>query len=1831
MGVGLLNAVINGLNIVKRALTLVPFCFFQILSAASISNTATMDYISPESLAYSIDSNTVTTTVVPNPSPATIEIYRYSPASSETHLANNTQCFDGNSFVASPAPINRGTPLNNAAPLPITKASAFKSGEVMFVGVTDLNRNTDPLVREIVEVKVITSNGDKETLKLQESAPDSSFFIGAVNTRREPPALAANDCYLTINSGVDLEFDYQDAFFPTDTATASVLVDPFGVVFNSITGALQDGITVTIINDATGLPADVFDDDGVTPYPNVVVTGSTVVSGPNTYQMPSGGYRFPLLASGNYRLVLTNVTDGFQWPTIVDLADLQKLRQSNGLPFAVNPGYDGNAFNLPVGPPLNIDIPIDPNFADLILKKTTSKSQVSPGDFLKYEISIENIGIIVSKDVLLEDKLPLGFKYKKSSLRIGGTKVTDPEMSADGRELKIPLGDMAVGGTRQISYITEVSVQAREGRAVNKAQASRSNGQSSNEDQVSVQVRNAFYASHAVVVGQIYETSSCDFNVKSTTFNHQGVEKVKVYMEDGTYVISDKDGRFHFQKVDPGTHVVQVDESTLPENSELIKCDQNTRTAGRANSRFIDVQGGAIWRTDFYVRTKQDSIISLDYRYHGEVYDKNNNVPSPELIYMLDLSAKEEINDLKATFALPFGLEMVPSSAEWNGSHIEESLEGSHYNFSLNKLSSYESGVLSLKAIRRDREYFQPSACLRDDYLSDVHLEYNTQSYEGRVALDTQTSTCNNPEATKGQTEKVPNISKFEDIFVLDDLQASGGGRNWLEDQGPGLSVLFPQVGHNPRAPSTRVVVKYGLNEKVQLKINGEEVSNRFIINIQNDQSKQIEIKEWKGVPLIEGLNVIEAFTLDKSGNILDEVSRTINFANLPSRIVFVPEKSKIVANGIDKPRIAIRVLDKDGKPVRRGVKGTFRVNAPYVAAQFEEFSQKKQLSSLEKYEPEYFVYTDDGLAFIELSATEIAGEAQLSFFLKDQPDTLVNVWLTPEVKDWIVVGFADGTVGHKTLTGNMESLPDGRTGDQDLDVDGQIKFYAKGRVKGEWILTAAFDSKKEIEFKQDRFKGIIDPNEFYTLYSDGSIQKNDSTSSHKVYLKIEKSKFFALFGDYDTGLSDTELSRYNRSFTGFKSEYSSKHMGFRVFAAEQDSRYFREELQGRGESFQYRLARGDVLVNSEKIKLEERDRFRSDKIVKSQTFTRHIDYNINYRNGTIEFKQRIDSFKNFNPQFLVIEYETLTPITDDHAYGGRVEGRLLEDKVKVGFTNLTEQEDQQKSQLNGLDVRIKFSEDSLLTLEAAESSSKVNSSDLDGYAYRSEFNYRGKKLETNIYLKKTEDSFGLGQQALSELGSVKAGTNTTVHYSDKLDQLISYAHQEQHESGNTQGVASTELRYRHKKGTYGLGLQRIDEKRDNQGLESNQVTANVTRNFINEKLELQLGIEQNITRDQSVDYPDRYLIQGKYKITDKTKVILAEEYSKGASRDTFTTRLGIESDPWSGGKITSSVNQSIAESGPRTFSNMGLSQSYQINKRWSIDGAIDISKTLREEEKEIVPINTSQPSTSGGFLGNNQFSEDYSIVSGGLTYKAAPWSWNIRAENRNGELEDRFGVATNFIRQLDQGITLSTSHSYFVSEFKEGAGGELYTGDFSLAYRPHDSRYTILDRIKYRYETVDNAQSIPIFGQETLRGAEDLTSSALINNFNLNRLSEKRRNQLSLFYGAKLVWDDFDGDKYSSFIDLWGVENRFDISEAWDIGVQAFIWNSWSADDQRYSFGPSIGWSPLTNSWVSVGYNFEGFEDRDFDAAKYTQQGIYLKLRVKFDEKSLGLKGSFE
>ena len=111
--------------------------------------------------------------------------------------------------------------------------------------------------------------------------------------------------------------------------------------------------------------------------------------------------------------------------------------------------------------------------------------------------------------------------------------------------------------------------------------------------------------------------------------------------------------------------------------------------------------------------------------------------------------------------------------------------------------------------------------------------------------------------------------------------------------------------------------------------------------------------------------------------------------------------------------------------------------------------------------------------------------------------------------------------------------------------------------------------------------------------------------------------------------------------------------------------------------------------------------------------------------------------------------------------------------------------------------------------------------------------------------------------------------------------------------------------------------------------------------------------------------------------------------------------------------------------------------------------------------------------------------------------------------------------------------------------------------------------------------------------------------------------------------YGAKYVTEKTAQDDADGFVHVVGADVSRRVTSAVDVGIRVEARQA-RGFETAYSAGPAVGWAPVSNTWVSVGYNIVGFHDRDFEEARYTRQGAYFTFRIKFDQTSLSQLSAF-
>ncbi|MDH5611780.1 MAG: OmpA family protein [Gammaproteobacteria bacterium] len=1897
----------------------------------SINNiaAATFDIGGP---ALVVNSNTVTVTSTIISTPSTITLYQYDPTGAGmVNLAAPTQFASsgppGTGFVVSPdptipLPAVGITTLDANAPISMNPVDVYHAGEPVFILLQDLDQNLNPGVQETIIVTVTSSTGDQEELILTETGVDTGIFIGYVQSASS--AVAAFNGVLSLGADDQITVNYVDQYDGTDSSVNSALVDPFGKVFKSNDGSLLDGIVVTLL-DGAGNPATVYGDDGISLYPNVITTGGSVTDASGTiYNFPAGGYRFPLLVPGDYQIVLT-VPAALTVPSQATIVDLQALPTA---PYALDANASfGNVFNVPAGPPMHVDVPVDPKFSYLLLNKSSSKDRAAIGDYIQYTLKLDNTDTVaIANNTVITDILPNGFRYQTSSVLVNGTAAADPIVSPDARNLQFNVGTLLPGESVEVKYVTEISSATANGKAINIAVAVDDLGVASNTAQSSVKIFEDLIKSRSFIVGKVINGECGDDDR-----NLPGFPDARIYMEDGSYVVTDKEGLYHFEGVVPGVHVVQLDTETIPDNLEIVACEENTRFAGNVYSQFVDVKGGTMWRANFYVRQKDPikDIASLSLE-----SDLNNE----EIKYTVNLSnGRIPVTNYRLMVILPEGVHYIAGSSSIESEQINEpEIIDNILVYRLGDMNSDWQKHLRLRARLRDKAdgeiitsamftvdtemkktvrsqavknklnvkrkkvenrdmvfqaHFKPMGTelterskkairliIGDLKGAEVTLNHVVGHTDGdRVAKRSSWLFSTNDDLSMGRAQAVSNFlvrdlgvnadkvklegrgsrepiatnatvegraknrraelyittkeitdpgsvvltvpksevasaeligqpvydidKKYNLVPQLDQSTISDYDEHWIKNAEPGTEWLMPKKDGSPVIPAVNIAVKYNPADKVELLQNGEPVNPLFNFGTITNKASTVARVYWQGIHLIKGENKFEFVVKDKDGVEKQRLTRLVTNSGSPVRAELVEEYSRLVADGNYSPVIALRLFDQNGHLVKPGAVGNYEVNAPYISKQEIDSLDNNHLTGLDRNSPRFQV-GDDGIALIELEPTTATGKVIIKLPFAGNQDQEIETWLRADLREWILVGLAEGTAGYRSVTGNMQGLSETDLEDKAY-TDGRIAFFAKGKVKGSWLITAAYDSEKGEYETDNRVNQLIDPDSYYTIYGDGTNQRYDASSAEKLYLKIERERFYALYGDYDSGLNVTELSKFSRRMTGFKSEMDTGLFSYTAFAAENRNKFIKDELPGDGTSGLYRFSNKDLVINSEKIIIETRDRFRSEVIIESKTLARHIDYNIDYQEGTIYFRQPILSRdSNFNPVFIVADYEVESPVKGGVTAGARAAVKLLDDVLEVGASAVHDATFAAESDLVGVDAKLAITDETKVKFEAASTDGDNAGVAVSGNAMLAEIEHNGEELQGRVYVKQQDAGFGMGQQSGSQTGTRKLGAEGRYKLTEKTS-VNALAYRE--ENLNTTAERNvTEANVAYAQEAYSLTAgARIarDTNGAGQAQDSDLLLLGATTKLFDNKLRLRANSENALSSaNASTDYPSRYIVGADYLLTPEIDLFAENEWTMGEMQDTEMTRLGVRATPWQGAQLNSSLTRDTLENGERTFASMGLTQSFRISEHWTGDVALDKSKTIREPG--AVPLNINVPIAQG------TANDDFTAVSTGLTYQAETYTVNTRLETRNAETENKVGAIVNWERKLIDGIAYAAATHLFDTERADGSSSMDTDIRLSLGYRPNSSNWITLDRLEYKLDEENSAQG------DTTRQRK------LVNNLVTNYKPD-HYNQLAINYGLKYVIDSFDGDEYNGTTQLLGTEYRHDFTRVVDFGVHAHTLHSGNANNFLYSTGASVGFQLARNIWLSLGYNFDGFEDRDFSAAGYTAQGPYLQFRMKFDQ----------
>ncbi len=1333
----------------------------------------------------------------------------------------------------------------------------------------------------------------------------------------------------------------------------------------------------------------------------------------------------------------------------------------------------------------------------LFVTKEASKSKASIGDFIKFKIKVTNNTNVKQKDITFVDDLPLGLKYKSGSFKVDGTKETP---IYNGNSLRFKIKSLDENRVVEITYIAQVTPIVNREEIVNIAYANSLQAGKSNIARAVIKIESDFFNQKGYLLGEVYYID------KNGT--KRGAPNVRLYLEDGRYSITDKDGRYHFIDLDNGTHVVGVDTDSIKNRFKLIKCNQDNRFANSLKSAFVDIKNGQMQRVDFCLKKLEKNfahpkletkLVKIDNKRVKLIFNLYANGLSNKEVYIklpkgLKVVDSKEAKKVDGIWILPLN-NSASIDLELKDSYIDDDIEAIFY-YDTKREQDKESPKISLGLIKRD---------------GNLHIVDSKKiiALDG-VLKDSKDVDYSWVKPTK--QESMPKYSKEE----IDSFKESA-------------KFVWPPKGWVPSLPSTRVAILIPKGGSVTLKLNGHKVDMVHYQGIFRGSNKNII--HFKGIDLVDGLNHFEAI-VKKGKKVIARLSRDIYLeSHAPASIEVLPKYSYLYADGIHSPIIAVRLRGKSGHLLRGGLVGAYDVNSPYEPLVKSNGKGRYEVDS-------------KGIAYIKLKPTYHSGKVVLNI-----NGLKVKTKLKAKDREWIIIGFGEATFGYETISKHLKK------GNSGFYKSGQLALFARGTIKGKWLLTIAYNNKKAKRELFDR----VDPNRYYTVYEDNSKSGNSAMSAKKFYIKLEKDDFYALFGDFKTGFNDTKLSIYNHAYSGFKSEYRYKNFLIKSFIAKSDKTNIREEIAPNGTKGYYYLKYKDIVVGSEEIAIETRDKDRDTIVIEKKELKPNVDYVIDYDLGRVYFSNPIYKHDlKGNPQYIVIKYQTKG--ANRYIYGAR--GVWENNKTKIGATYIKEQD---SFKLIGADLNIKINDKIKATFEIAKTT-KEDFNKTSSVAKLAQIEYRDKNISAKAYYKSVKSSFASSDIAKNSDYGVEIDKRLSKNYS------ISFMAHHQKVGKNSNSEAKTQLRYSDKNISASFGYKYSKSSGDKA---KHQLDIELSKK-INKRLSI------NFEHTQTFNFKDMTTsIGASYNRDKNSSYSLYLQRVKSRDKISYEIRTQAIYKPWRDATFKTSRVYRTSKDSTYLYDSYSLEQAFNFNKNTKATFGIEYDRSKNIKDR------------------------DYIALNGSVKYRDKNITSYLDIGYKVGSGDKSLNIDSGIYIQKSKELGLSFGIDYHKSWHNDEIIREI-NGKLSFVYRPLHGNLIILDR----FDLKDKLE---------IDSASKLRETKFINNMHINYLASTK-SRYGLQFGLKYAVDTFDNDEYKSLTAMLGLNGEWDIKDDLTFGIRGAILYGFNSNSMQDSLGIYAVKTLNKNMQIIAGYNFKGFRDEDFSNLNYHRQGLYLKFRIKFD-----------
>lgn len=1005
------------------------------------------------------------------------------------------------------------------------------------------------------------------------------------------------------------------------------------------------------------------------------------------------------------------------------------------------------------------------------------------------------------------------------------------------------------------------------------------------------------------------------------------------------------------------------------------------------------------------------------------------------------------------------------------------------------------------------------------------------------------------------------------------------------------LGFLHPVDSAVLSAPQVTVRVKGAAGSRLGLFVNGAPVAEERVGTRMLDESRGVQAKEYVGVALMPGINALELVQEDDFGNRRGMARIQVTVPGELARIEWELPAQGVPADGRGPALLRLKLLDEHGVAVTARTPVTLETSAG-----------RWRVADLNAAEPGVQIFVTGGVAELRLVPPNAPGKGTLRA-ASGRIRADADIVFSPALREMLAVGVVEGAFNLRRLSpgavqpagpgdGFEREIAHFAAGDAKQQAGARAALFLKGKVKGDYLLTLAYDSDKDT--REGVFRDIK-PDRFYPVYGDDAVNGFDARSSGRLFLRVDKGKSFLLYGDFATpgATPARSLAAYKRSLTGVRQHLEQEKFSIDSFASYDRSRRVVEEFPGNGTSGPYVLSTSDVVVNSEQVELVTRDGNQPAVVLSTVPQTRFVDYEMEPFTGRILFRKPVPSTDiSLNPVFVRVTYETEQGGKEFWTTGVEVRARASE-SVEVGVSRVDERNPQSPYALTGVNTTVQLAPKTKLIAELAASERAGET----GRARRIELTHESGGFKARVYAGRTDPAFDNPSAPLSR-GRGESGAKLDYRLDEKTTLRAEAIHTEDTATGGSRDGISAGVERVLAPGVRLEGGMRHARETTTPAQDGSPGGLDLTT--VRAKLSAQVPGHPQATVFAEGEHSVRgsgglFMLGGEYQLANRGRVYLRHElansltgaYGLNDDQRNTTTVFGIDADYMEGGHTFSEYRARNAFSGRETEAATGL------RNRWNLAEGVRLDTSFERVA-----------SLSGGGKGESM------AATGALEYTLRPdLKSTARLELRSGEASNSLLTTLGLAYKISDGRAVLGKYSLNQVRGKTSSAADQTRSQLQvgLAWRDGlDGRLNGLSRYEFKQEES---------GGESGQGRVAHVFSTHTNYRPDQKITWSGR------YAGKFVRDQSNGlDSASSAHLVFGRVTR-DLGRKWDIGLSLGVLASDGVASRSWNVGTEAGYLLAKNMWVSVGYNARGFSDRDLTASEYTARGAFVRLRFKFDE----------